>query len=95
MRFEWDETKNETNRRKHGISFETATRVFGDPNILQYIERIEAGEERWHAIGYVPGSLLLLLTVVHTWTEEGQVVRIISARHASNVERKHYDEADL
>jgi uncharacterized DUF497 family protein len=53
------------------------------------------GEERWQAIGYVPGSVLLLLTVVHTWNERNQVVRIISARHASNAERKTYDEASL
>ena len=95
MRFEWDETKNEANWKKHGISFDTATLVFDDPNVVQYIERVAEGEERWHAIGYVPGSLLLLLTVVHTWTEEGQSIRIVSARHASNAERKTYDEANL
>lgn len=97
MRFEWDEEKNEINRKKHGISFDTAIRVFADPNIVQYIERIEGGEERWHAIGYVAGSLLLL-TVVHTWAEKGmeEVVRIVSAREASNPERKlYYDEAIL
>jgi uncharacterized DUF497 family protein len=101
VRFEWDEAKNEINRRKHGISFETATRVFDDPNIVQYIERIEEGEERWHAIGCVMfaqrGASLLFLTVVHTWAEKGaeEVVRIISARQASNSERKLYDEAIL
>lgn len=96
MRFEWDEAKNEINRKKHGISFDTATRVFDDPKVVQYIERIEDGEERWHAIGYVAGSLLLL-TVVHTWSEIGaeEVVRIVSARRASNPERKRYDEAIL
>ena len=96
MRCEWDEAKNKINERKHGISFETATRVFGDPNIVQYVERIEGGEERWQAIGYVGGSLLLL-TVVHTWAEKGteEVVRIISARQASNPERKLYAEAIL
>ena len=96
MRFEWDEAKNEINQKKHGISFDTATRVFYDPNIVQYVERIEDGEERWHAVGQVAGSLLLL-TVVHTWEEKGieEVVRIISARHASNPERKIYDEAIL
>jgi uncharacterized protein len=36
MRFEWDEDKNESNQRKHGISFETAALVFEDPNRLHF-----------------------------------------------------------
>ncbi len=95
MRFEWDEAKNVTNQKKHGISFDTAVLVFDDPNMVQFIERIENGEERWHAIGYAPGSLFLILTVVHTWNERNHVVRIISARHASNAEMKTYDQASL
>lgn len=96
MRFEWDETKNESNRRKHGISFETAALVFEDGNRLMFIERVENGEERWHAIGGVRGSPLFL-TVVHTYWEEGAVpiVRIISARRATRHERKLYAEAIL
>ncbi|MCC6591127.1 MAG: BrnT family toxin [Bryobacterales bacterium] len=94
MRFEWDEEKNESNERKHGISFETAALVFEDANRLMFIERIEKGEERWHAIGSVKGSYLFL-TVVHTYAEEHAeiVVRIISARRATRHERKLYAEA--
>lgn len=55
VRFEWDEDKNESNQRKHGISFETAALVFGDLNRLLFIERVEEDEERWHAIGSVKG----------------------------------------
>lgn len=93
MRFEWDEDKNESNRLKHGISFETAVLVFDDPNRLLFIERIEKGEERWHAIGSVKGSYFFL-TVVHTYAEdEGDVlVRIISARRATRQEKKLYAE---
>lgn len=61
--------KNESNQRKHGISFETAALVFEDPNRLLFIERIEEGEERWHVIGSVRESYLFL-TVVHTYAEE-------------------------
>jgi uncharacterized DUF497 family protein len=94
VRFEWDEDKNESNQRKHGISFETAALVFEDSNRLLFIERIEEGEERWHAIGSVRGSFLFL-TVVHAYTEEQAeaVVRIISARRATPHERKLYAEA--
>lgn len=96
LRFEWDENKNEANRKKHGISFEAAIRVFDDPNLLDFIERIEDGEERWNAIGYAAGSLLFL-TVVHTYMEKAgePVARIISARRASRSERKLYAEAIL
>jgi uncharacterized protein len=94
VRFEWDEDKSESNQAKHGISFETAALVFEDPNRLLFIERIEDGEERVHAIGSVRGSYLFL-TVVHTYTEEDgeAAVRIISARRATRHERKLYAEA--
>lgn len=93
--FEWDDAKNEINQAKHGVSFEVASRVFGDPDVLQFIERVEDGEERWHAIGYVTGTLLFL-TVIHTYPKnEAELVRIISARRATRHERKLYVEAIL
>lgn len=93
MDFEWDERKNEINRRKHGIDFETASRVFDDLHRVQFVERVEDGEERWHAIGFVLNTMLLLL-VVHTYPEQGNenLVRIISARRASKREVRIYDE---
>ena len=96
MRFEWDDEKNETNLRKHGFSFETASLVFEDPNCLTFLERIEANEPRWHAIGAVRNTLLFL-TVVHTYKEQGaeQIVRIISARRANHQEKRRYAEAIL
>jgi len=39
VRFEWDEAKNRANRRKHGVSFELAQRVFDDPNALMLQDR--------------------------------------------------------
>jgi uncharacterized DUF497 family protein len=96
VRFEWDEAKDDANRRKHGISFETAVLVFEDAHRLEFVERVEEGEERWHAIGCVRGSFLFL-TVVHTYTEQEDepAVRIISARRATPHERKLYAEAIL
>jgi len=46
LRFEWDPSKAATNRRKHGVSFETATRVFADPNALFEQDRVDNGEMR-------------------------------------------------
>jgi uncharacterized DUF497 family protein len=69
LRFEWNEGKNETNnKRKHGISFETAALIFEDPNRLEFVERTAESQERWQAIGCVRGSFLFL-TVAHTYAE--------------------------
>jgi uncharacterized DUF497 family protein len=46
MRLTWDEAKNRSNRRKHGISFDTAARVFLDPLHISRQDRIVEGEER-------------------------------------------------
>jgi uncharacterized protein len=64
MRYEWDEEKNRTNQAKHGISFETAVRVFDDPNLSSNVDRVVNGEERWKSIGLVDGIMLVL--VAHT-----------------------------
>ena len=96
IRFEWDETKNLSNRRKHGVSFEEACQVFRDPLCVSVQDRIEGGEARWQTLGLVEG--LLLLTVAHTFREEREdgslvhVIRIISARHATRKERRRYED---
>lgn len=97
MRFFWDTDKNRINRAKHGVSFETALKVFEDPRALSQLERIVEGEERWQTVGLVGGVVVLL--VVHTWHDEqrhdeqgDESVRIISARKATRTERRAYEE---
>ncbi len=92
MRFEWDPNNSRANRRKHGVSFETAIQVFDDRNHLSIQDRFEGGEERWQTIGIARGITILM--VAHTVTEEDgeEVVRIISARKAMPRERCRYDE---
>ncbi|WP_321474907.1 BrnT family toxin [uncultured Paludibaculum sp.] len=93
-RYEWDEAKNQTNREKHGISFDTAILIFDDPRVVSEVERVVDGEERWQSIGRI-GSVLVVL-VAHTWKLENdadEVVRIISARKATPNERKRYEES--
>jgi uncharacterized protein len=64
MRYEWDENKNERNLEKHGLSFETASLVFDDPNALSIPDRIENGEERWQTIGMIENIVIVM--VAHT-----------------------------
>ena len=93
IRFEWHEAKNRSNRRRHGIDFETAQFVFDDTYCISFVERFSDGEERWHAIGSVEN--IIVIVVVHTHREEAsdEVIRIISARRATRHERKLYAQA--
>jgi len=91
MRFEWDEAKAASNERKHGVSFEVAATVFADRNCLICDEHFIDGEQRWQAIGSSRGALLLL-TVVHTYRDNEQTIRIISARRATRKESTLYVE---
>jgi uncharacterized DUF497 family protein len=96
IRFEWDEAKNLSNQRKHGVSFQKASGVFLDPFYVTVQERIEDGEPRWQTLGVVGD--VLLLTVAHTVREksddgaEVEIIRIISARRATRKERRRYED---
>jgi len=90
--FEWDSAKEQTNRRKHGVSFEIARQVFRDPDALVEQDRIEGGELRWQTIGTVSGILLLLVAHTVDDDEHGETIRIISARRANRRERKRYEK---
>lgn len=93
MYFTWDELKNRRNRRKHGVSFDTATQVFLDPLHISRQDRIVDGEERWQTIGVVNGVLLLLVAYAVA-DEEEEIIRIISARRVTRQERIAYEEAN-
>lgn len=86
MIFEWDNAKNITNQKKHGISFEFAAKVFLDPFLVTY-EDVFHDEVRWLSVGSVDGISVLL--VVHTYPDDDSI-RIISARKLSKSEVKQY-----
>jgi uncharacterized protein len=91
-RYVWDEAKNRSNQRKHGISFKQAAQVFQDPFHVLIQDRFESGEERWQTFGVVDGVLLLI--VAHTMDDSDEfeeVIRIISARKATKRERRRYE----
>ncbi len=92
QRFEWDEAKANINRKKHGIDFEEAVKVFLDEFALTEIDRMVDGEVRWQTIGMLGDRAILV--VAHTVKEEETVemVRIISARRAVPLERRRYGQ---
>jgi uncharacterized DUF497 family protein len=88
MQFEWDRGKAEANRRKHRVSFDEAATVFFDPLSMTIPDPDHsAGEARFLTLG--ASSKGRVLVVAHT--EEGSVLRIISARVASASERKRHE----
>ena len=74
------------------MSFEQAIAVFFDPLQASEQDRIEGGERRWRTIGMAEG--LELLVVAHAARDDGdgEVIRIISARYATRVERRRYEK---
>ena len=90
MTFEWDETKNQLNKRKHGISFETAAYVFQDRYYIEmYDFEHSTQEDRYIAIGRV-GEVLFVV-----FTERSDNIRLISARLATDAERRLYDDQNI
>lgn len=84
MSFHWDRTKERANRRKHGVSFAEAARIFEvDTARLEiWDEAHSVGEDRFVAIGPVGNRILV---VVFTEPQE-EVVRLLSARRATSRE---------
>ena len=89
IRFDWDPAKAAANLRKHGVSFEEARTVFEDAEglIIPDPEHSE-DEERLILLGL--SSALRALVVIHCEREDGDVIRIISARKADRGERANY-----
>jgi hypothetical protein len=91
MRFEWDPGKADSNSTKHGISFNEAATVFGDTLGWTYPDSQHSGlEERWLTIGMSEQHRILV--IAHTILEDGQAIRIFSAREATRKERRFYEE---
>ena len=93
-RIEWDPGKNRSNRRKHRVSFEEAATVFYDEGALVASDPDHSAEEdRFVIIGF--SIQLRVLLVCFCEREEGNVIRIYSARKASKKERRQYREGEL
>lgn len=84
--FEWDEEKAAANFAKHGIRFETASKVFADKNRLIREDEEHPFEKRYDILGKVGKILFVVCTLKH-----GNMVRIISARRATEPEKARYE----
>ncbi|MCD2181462.1 BrnT family toxin [Rhizobium sp. GN54] len=87
--FEWDEQKAAANLAKHGVSFSDASAIFNDPFALDIEEwSMNYGEVRRRIIGLGNGRHLTVI-----YTERGDTIRLISARKATRIERREYEDA--
>jgi len=90
--FSWDARKANANLRKHGVSFEEAATVFGDPEGLDW-EGFEhsLSEPRSSRIGFsFSGRVLFVAYTIRRLKNEKETIRIISARQATRKERQAY-----
>ena len=91
VRFEWDPDKAETNLETHGVSFEEASTVFGNPLAVTFYDPDHSDEEdRYLTFGESDANRLI--AIVHT--DRNDSVRIISARETTRRERQQYDEGE-
>lgn len=89
MKFDWDETKAATNLSKHGVSFEEARTVFDDAFYIDFYDPDHSDhEDRYILIGTSQQGRLLMMS----YTDRGDVIRLISAREATRAEREVYEE---
>jgi uncharacterized DUF497 family protein len=86
MVFEWGPEKDKINRRRHGLSFSTAKFVFNDSERWERYDSVHSEkEERWQTIGLVDKVLFVV------YSEQGESIRLISARKADENERRVYN----
>ncbi len=91
LQFAWDDRKDAENRRKHGISFAEAQTVFFDEQALLITDPDHSTEEeRFILLGL--SSALRTLVVCHCYRQDGDVIRLISARRADRQERGEYEQ---
>jgi hypothetical protein len=89
IKFEWDPAKAATNLKKHEVSFEEAQSIFYDEFAIQFFDEEHSSDEaRFLMLGMSSSAKLLI--VCHCEREQGDVIRIISARKATKRESDFY-----
>ena len=88
MEFEWDDEKSRLNADKHGVSFEEASSVFGDPLALTFNDPFHS-EQECRYLTFGRSAEQRSLVVVHT--SRGDTIGIISVRPMTPRERRAYE----
>ncbi|MCP4345520.1 MAG: BrnT family toxin [Desulfobacterales bacterium] len=89
MNYEWDSIKAEINLKKHGVSFEEAKTVFDDPLYVDFYDPDHSDDaHRYLIVGCSCKERLLIVS----YTEHGNIIRLISARETTRKERKAYED---
>ena len=87
--FEWDQAKAASNTRKHGVTFEEASTVFGDVLAMLMPDPDHSRDEtRFLLLGMSNRRRLLVIA----FAERPPRTRLISARPATRKERNRYEE---
>jgi uncharacterized DUF497 family protein len=91
VKFEWDDSKDRANFKKHGVWFEEAQTIWADAHSVEFFDPTHSeAEDRFIRIGHSTRNKLLL--VVFCERLEGMMIRIISAREATSKEVRDYEE---
>ena len=94
IKFEWNTTKATSNKKKHGVSFDEAQSVFYDEFAVQFFDEDNSvSENRFLMLGFSDEARLLI--VCHCEHDEGNIIRIISARKATKNESNYYQGIEL
>ncbi len=89
LRFSWDDRKNKTNKKKHGISFAEAQTIFFDEDAIEYYDTNHSeDEDRFLMLGL--SYRIRVLVVSYCLRKEGAEIRIISSRKATKKEQGVY-----
>lgn len=94
MIIEWDQDKEDYNKREHGLDFSFAQHVFSSSFSIEVYDRYENGEHRYHTFGLIGQRVLL---VVHSYPDEDDdgfhsVIRVFGLRHAEPAEVRNYEK---
>jgi uncharacterized protein len=89
--FSWDPKKAARNLEKHDVTFFEAASIFSDPEALDLADETHSGEEQrsWR-IGLSDEGRVLTVVYTVRRSQDGETIRIISARRASRKERSAY-----
>jgi len=85
MEFEFDPKKSKSNKAKHGIDFEEAQFLWGDPDCIGFAAK-STDEERYVLLAMLKGKLWVAI-----FTYRDDKIRIISTRRARTNERQLYE----